>query len=172
MLEFLNISSRYKIEKRNDFVSTPELLEYSITSLIRTAEYNNGLFERLLELAHQKPTAEVEFKVVAPEKTDGVFNVSVVEEGRVTPIFTIGFGTTSVFYVNKFTETDRMIYKAKLHGDIKSNEDLVETIKDFIMTTPTQNEVVDISREALERKMNARKEHQPADFESFKRKAS
>lgn len=169
MLEFIYRSSWNRIEEKKSFVPTSDILKYTVESLIRTAEYNVGLPERLLELAHQKPKSEVEFKVTTPEKIDGVFNVSVDDDGRITPIFTIGFGTTSVFYVNKFTQTDKMIYKSKLRTEITSAESLLNVVRDFIMLEPTKNEVVDISREALERKMNERKMASPVSFDSFKR---
>lgn len=168
-MEFLYRTSWNRIETKKSFIPTSELLKYTVESLIRTAEYNEGLPEQLLELSHQKPNSEVEFKVTIPEKTDGVFDVSVDDYGRITPIFTIGFGTTSIFYVNKFTQTDKMIYKAKLRTEIISEEDLLNVVRDFIMTPPTECEIIDISRETLLRKMNDRKQVQPISFDSFKK---
>lgn len=169
MLEFLNKMSWNRIETEKSFVPTEKILRYIVSDLISSSEYNKELDDRLIELSHQKPSAVLDYEIIAPSKTEGQFDICVNDNGRITPIFTIGFGENSIFYVNKFTQTDKMIYKAKLLTDFKSREELLDTVRDFVMTPPTENEIIDISREALEKKMNERKLVEPVSFINFKK---
>lgn len=169
MLEYLNINSWARIEKNKIFMPTSKLLQEISESMLRTIDFNPELGSRLLYLSHQKPTSEVKFEAIQSSKAHDCIDFAVNDNGALTPIFTLGVGETSVFFVNTFTQTDRMVYKAKPKGEVTSLDGFIKTIENFIMTDPKDGEITDISREALEKRMNERKVGPTADFSGFTR---
>ena len=73
---------------------------------------------------------------------------------------TIGIGEQgSLFYFDKVTlnSQDKWIYKSKPLDQITSKAELVTVVRDFIQSEPAEAEIIDVSKEALNEKMNARK---------------
>lgn len=147
--------------RKKEFAPNIELIQKVALDLVTRANsgFAPNISAKLAYYAGLPASSLNEFKLnekseIGEEVVDIVINNG--REKRVA--FSLGYGVTSVFFVNKDATKDKMIYKSKKHTEIRNFDELEETIRGFIRLDPKEGEVVDIGRKALDIRM---KSHTP-----------
>lgn len=154
------ILERLGLKKEKNFVPTPDDLEEIAWKIAETANspYDAGIRNGLLDLCHIFPYGTQKFRVVTPGRFVGGVDLVTDSNGEAKAAFSLGTGEASVNFVNFLCFPDKMIHKSKPLTGIMNREDLEKTIDDFIRLEPTEGEIIDISKEAVLRKMDTYKD--------------
>lgn len=142
-------------ERKKEFAPSLGLIEKIALDIIARANgrIDIGMTERLNYYAGLPSGSKHEFELAKSVSTEDAVDVVTWDGEKLKVAFTLGPGVTSVYFVNKNAMEDEMIYKSKKRDEIKSFEELAETIDGFIRLEPKEGEIIDISKKALQERM-------------------
>lgn len=158
--------------KRNEYTVSNAELTKQLIAIIHEANSSEGstLRQKLLYYSGLPENTSGEFDLFSSYFSTDAINIVVNEAENPNEAGIFGVGETSVYFISKHATPDRWINKFKKKDEIKSAEELKQTLRDFITKDPdpVKNEIIDVSRTTLEELMNKGREVQPEKLSAIK----
>ncbi len=170
MGSILQLMTRERL-RRKEFVPTLSDLRFAANTIVTRANslpdprFRNELL-KLCGLSYGKEDFTVTEK--SENFMENAIDIVMEENGEHRVAFSLGIGENALNFWNKLMFTDVYVYKTKPLSEIKGYFEFFKTIENFITNDPKDNEKIDVSQEAMERRRFSSQKRAERDLAAFR----